>query len=74
MWFRYYHPRLGRFMSADPLSGSIDDPQSLNWFAYVRNMPMSSVDMFGLCDLFYPVFYEFNGEKFANYICFSMRL
>jgi RHS repeat-associated protein len=26
---RYYQPRFGRFMSADPLSGDVGDPQSL---------------------------------------------
>ncbi len=34
---RYYNPRLGRFMSADPLGGSLLDPQSLNRYAYVGN-------------------------------------
>jgi hypothetical protein len=48
MWFRYYNPRLGRFMSADPLSGSSGDPQSLNRFAYARNNPATFTDPLGL--------------------------
>ena len=39
MWFRYYNPRLGRFMTTDPLSGSAGDPQSLNKFGYVLGNP-----------------------------------
>jgi RHS repeat-associated protein len=34
---RYYNSRIGRFMSADPLSGDATDPQSLNRYAYVGN-------------------------------------
>jgi RHS repeat-associated protein len=48
MWFRYYNPRLGRFMSADPLSGSIGDPQSLNKVAYVTGNPTNATDPLGL--------------------------
>jgi hypothetical protein len=51
MWFRYYNPRIGRFMSSDPLSGSIGDPQSLNKFAYGGNSPANFVDPAGLCYL-----------------------
>lgn len=46
---RYYSPRLGRFMTPDPLGGGIDDPQSLNRYAYVRNDPMNLADPSGLC-------------------------
>ena len=31
-----------RFMSPDPLAGSIDDPQSLNGYSYILNNPTSS--------------------------------
>jgi RHS repeat-associated protein len=48
MWFRYYNPRIGRFMSADPLSGSIGDPQSLNKVAYVTGNPTNATDPLGL--------------------------
>lgn len=51
MWFRYYNPRIGRFMSADVHSGQIDDAQSLNKFAYSANDPVNNVDPLGLdCD------------------------
>ena len=45
---RYYSSRLGRFMSADPLGGSLSDPQSLNRYAYVGNNPANFVDPSGL--------------------------
>ena len=50
MWFRYYNPRLGRFMSADPYGGSANpgDPQSLNRFAYVLGHPVNLIDPLGL--------------------------
>jgi RHS repeat-associated protein len=46
---RYYNPRLGRFMSPDPLGGAIANPQSLNRYAYVTNNPASFTDAWGLC-------------------------
>lgn len=45
---RYYNPRLGRFMSPDPLGGDILNPQSLNRYAYVTNNPTSWTDPLGL--------------------------
>jgi len=33
--FRSYVNRLGRFSSPDPIGGTLDNPQSLNRFAYV---------------------------------------
>jgi len=44
---RYYNPRLGRFMSPDPLSGDVTDPQSLNSYAYVENDPTNWTDPSG---------------------------
>ncbi len=46
--FRYYNSRLGRFMSPDLLAGGVDDPQSLNRYAYVLNDPVNLVDPLGL--------------------------
>jgi RHS repeat-associated protein len=37
---RYYHPALGRFISADPLVPEPGNPQGLNRYAYVTNNPM----------------------------------
>lgn len=42
---RYYDPRIGRFISADP-SGMSDGP---NLYIYCRNNPINLVDLWGLC-------------------------
>jgi RHS repeat-associated protein len=44
---RYYNSSLGRFMSPDPLAGSIADPQTLNRYAYVGNSPTNFADSRG---------------------------
>jgi RHS repeat-associated protein len=44
---RFYESRLGRFCSADPVSGTPDDPQSWNRYAYVRNDPINKTDPTG---------------------------
>ncbi len=46
--FRYDNSRLGRFMTPDPIAGSISNPQSLNRYAYVLNDPVNLVDPLGL--------------------------
>jgi len=49
--FRYYNPRLGLWMTPDPVGmGAVDgsDPQSLNRYAYARNNPINYVDPLGL--------------------------
>ena len=52
---RYYDPRLGRFISADSVVSSSDDPQSLNRYSYARNNPLLYTDpsghIFGIDDL-----------------------
>jgi RHS repeat-associated protein len=45
---RYYNPRLGRFMSADPVSGDGIDPQSMNLYSDVMNEPTVLCDPSGL--------------------------
>jgi RHS repeat-associated protein len=47
---RSYVNRLARFNSLDPLPGSTSDPQSLNRYTYVRNMPVMFVDPSGACN------------------------
>lgn len=42
---RWYHPRLRRFLSPDPLSGG--DSQRLNRYSYVRNSPFALIDPTG---------------------------
>jgi RHS repeat-associated protein len=44
---RYYGSRFGRFSSTDPLAGTLDDPQTLNSYTYVRGNPVSLVDPSG---------------------------
>ena len=45
---RYDITRFGRFSSPDSVAGSITDPQSLNRYSYVRNMPLMLADPSGL--------------------------
>ena len=45
---RYYDPTSGRFLSRDPLAGSLLDPLSLNRYSYVANNPASLVDPSGM--------------------------
>jgi RHS repeat-associated protein len=45
---RFYNPRLGRFMSSDPLGGDLGDPQSQDGYSYVRNSTTGFVDPLGL--------------------------
>jgi hypothetical protein len=40
--------RVGR-ISPDPIAGGTSDPQSLNRYSYVRNMPAMLTDPFGTC-------------------------
>jgi RHS repeat-associated protein len=62
---RYYSSAMGRFMSPDwsakeePVPyAQLDDPQSLNLYAYVRNNPLTRVDADGHC----PVCLAYLGE------------
>jgi RHS repeat-associated protein len=45
---RYLGSSLGRFMSPDPMGGHLENPQSLNRYAYVLNNPLSLTDPTGL--------------------------
>jgi len=45
---RRYSPFLYRWLSPDPAGGHLEDPQTLNKYAYVRNNPMSLIDPTGL--------------------------
>lgn len=44
---RFYGSRYGRFTSLDPLSGTVNNPQSLNRYAYVINDPINFTDPTG---------------------------
>ena len=45
-WFRAFDPRLGRWLSRDPLG----EPAGLNLYAYVGNDPINLMDPLGLKD------------------------
>ncbi|MBI3662049.1 MAG: hypothetical protein HY234_03240 [Acidobacteria bacterium] len=45
---RYYGSNFGRFMSPDLLGGHLEDPQTLNKYSYVRNLPTTLTDPTGL--------------------------
>ncbi|MFN3929152.1 MAG: RHS repeat-associated core domain-containing protein, partial [Thermoflexus sp.] len=46
---RYYHPALGRFLSADTIVPEPGNPQALNRYAYVLNNPLRYTDPTGHC-------------------------
>ncbi len=46
---RYYHPGLGRFISADTIVPDPASPQLLNRYAYVTNNPLRYTDPSGHC-------------------------
>ncbi len=45
---RMYDPRLGRFLSPDPIVGDVTSSRSWNLYSYVGNNPLSYVDPTGL--------------------------
>lgn len=44
---RVFDPRIGRFMSPDPLLGDLSDSQRLNPYSYVSNRPLIATDPTG---------------------------
>jgi RHS repeat-associated protein len=44
---RYYSPRLGRFVTKDPVTGKESDSQSLNRYIYALNNPVRLFDISG---------------------------
>jgi RHS repeat-associated protein len=48
MHARYYSAGLGRFLSVDPVPGSIGSSQSWNRYGYVHNNPVNLTDPLGL--------------------------
>ncbi|PJN61864.1 tRNA3(Ser)-specific nuclease WapA precursor [Paenibacillus sp. GM1FR] len=44
---RWYDPNTGRFINEDSYEGELDDPLSLNLYAYVSNNPLRYVDPSG---------------------------
>ena len=77
---RYYASSMGRWMSPDwsakeePVPyAKLDDPQSLNLYAYVRNNPLSRVDKDGHSTLVYDgnshtiTLYDKNGNEIGHW-------
>ena len=50
MHARYYSPNLGRFLSVDPVGGTVGSSQSWNRYSYVLNNPIVLVDPRGLAE------------------------
>nr|WP_260408521.1 toxin C-terminal domain-containing protein [Planomonospora venezuelensis] len=46
---REYDPAIGRFISVDPLHGTLEGPQSLNAYTYGINNPVNNADPTGKC-------------------------
>ena len=44
---RYYDPAMGRFMNEDTYKGQIENPQSMNLYAYCLNNPVIYIDPSG---------------------------
>jgi len=44
---RYYDPKIGRFITPDPLIQDLYDPQTLNSYTYCRNNPLRYIDPTG---------------------------
>lgn len=44
---RYYDPELGRFLTSDPVKGTLEAPLTLNPYTYADNNPMRYVDPLG---------------------------
>ncbi|MEW6183575.1 MAG: PQQ-binding-like beta-propeller repeat protein [Bacillota bacterium] len=44
---RYYNPEIGRFVSRDPVTGSIVNPKSIDAHSYCENDPVNGVDPSG---------------------------
>ncbi len=69
---RYYDPKLGRFISADPFLGRLEQPVTQNRFIYVHNNPLLFVDPSGLASSYnnypYQVYNSFVSNFFGNEI------
>jgi RHS repeat-associated protein len=46
---RYYDPKLGRFISPDPIIPDVYDAQNRNPYSYVANNPIRYTDPRGMC-------------------------
>ena len=60
---RSYVSGLARFSSPDPIAGNTNDPQSLNSYSYVKNIPVALSDPLGLCPLIVAGFTDTPGNS-----------
>jgi len=44
---RYYDPAAGRFLTRDPVAGTVLAPQTMNRYVYVGNNPVNRIDPSG---------------------------
>ncbi len=64
---RVYDPKLGRFLSADPVwLGDLAAPQSLNPYSYVGNNPLSATDPSGYRPIEEASFFATSVDLIAN--------
>lgn len=63
---RYYDPNMRRFISVDPLDGTIENAVTLNRYAYANANPITNMDPFGLSAERGSVFY--GGERYDIYV------
>ncbi|MEO0128750.1 MAG: RHS repeat-associated core domain-containing protein [candidate division WOR-3 bacterium] len=52
---RYYDPKVGRFISEDPMGFNMESPQMMNAYLYVENNPLTWRDITGLITQCQPV-------------------
>ncbi len=58
---RYYDPNMGRFINEDTVEGQIDNPLTLNIYAYTSNNPIRYIDPTGH-------YYNANGSGGGTYL------
>jgi RHS repeat-associated protein len=61
---RYYDPALGRFLTRDPRAARLQEPATLNGYAYVRNNPLKYTDPLGLEGD--RLFWHYTSDEFAK--------
>ncbi|MEP6985535.1 MAG: RHS repeat-associated core domain-containing protein [Chloroflexota bacterium] len=70
---RYYNPDTGTFLSLDPVEGSMNDPISVNGYAYAHDNPVNRTDPSGLCPDWLTGSAYF-AEVFNNGLCFASEM
>lgn len=63
---RYYSSTQGRFTSPDSIAGSVSNPQTMNFYAYVQNNPLGFVDPSGHSAAFPDMWAPTSGDHFEH--------